>query len=302
MEILVSYFTTKFDLMKEHWAKHSALKDKEVMGTNKAFDQDLGGLVRRIDWSTKKVIRDYDIKVPTGITKGFGKTFIVSEENKILVFANDFELEGIITSPLLNCTHSISVTDKGLLCASTGLDALVELDLNSNILFEWFATENGYDTAPQGVKREIDKKKDHRNVTYTTLEQTTHVNSAIKVGDYLLATFFHQGYLVKINTWDSSHEVVLQGLKNPHSIYPYKEGFMLSDTSHNQVCILDKNYKIIIEVRNQFNWVQDAVPFGNNFLIADSNNHRIVEINEAGKILDEYRFSEKLKIYQILAV
>ena len=74
----------------------------------------------------------------------------------------------------------------------------------------------------------------------------------------------------------------------------------MSDTNNNRIIIFEKNGKILNKIKGEFNWIQDSTQLSSgNYLVADSNNHRIIEINDKGQALDYYNFSKNFKIYQI---
>lgn len=306
MKILISFFCSNFDSLKNHWNKNSKLKKRGVFGTNRACKEDLGGRIIILDWKTKKIISKKQIKTPSGIAVDKNNIYLVSEGNKILILDRKLNIKRIITNPLFNCMHNINLVKNGLLCASSGIDSILEIDKNFNLSYKWVATENGYELDQFGKKRVIDLKKDHSNIEYPTLNQTTHINSAIYRDNSekkIFATLFHQGKLIEIDKESLKSKEILSGLKQPHSVYKIGNNFMLSDTNGKRIVFFNKFGKIIRIINGDFNWIQDTISLKNgNLLVADSNNHRILEISNEGKILDEFKYSKNLKIYQIREV
>jgi len=109
-------------------------------------------------------------------------------------------------------------------------------------VWSWWATENGYDKLPNGTPHQTDEGKDYRNYTSIAREHTTHVNSAIyQDSQFILATFFHQGILLRIEKTTGESQVVLDGLKHPHSIRRRERGgFILCDSFNRRIILLDE--------------------------------------------------------------
>lgn len=303
MEVIITYFTSNFNALKKHWEQKSILRNQGVMGTNEPLNVDLGGLVRILNWETKEIVKDFKLDRPSGIANDEDSIFIFSGGNQINVFDYTFRLKGIISSNYLNCGHTISRTNHGILVSSSGLDLILEIDFEGNSLYEWWAIDHGFYITPLKERRIINKHIDHRFTEYPTLSQTTHVNSAIYDHDnsQILATLFHQGYLIQIDKLTSSFQIVLKGLSCPHSVYrlPYG-GYLVSDTKAGRVLVLDDWFKIKQEIKVDSDWIQDTIytPQG-TYLVADSNNFRIVEVSEEGEVVDEYRYESNLKVSQV---
>jgi len=197
-----------------------------------------------------------------------------------------------IRSPLLSQVRSLRRTEKGLLVTASGVDAVLEFDLEANLLWSWWGTEHGYDQAYGGGTRVIDKNMDHRLKNYPGRLQTTHLNSAI-VDPYdsskILTILFYQGKLARIDRETLEHEIVISELNGAHHIRPHSRGYMLSNSRKGEVLIFDKTFKLIDKIRgtNRYfpvKWVQDAIetPFGTH-LIADCNAFKLRECDKNGR-------------------
>src|SRR3989338_8163449 len=133
-----------------------------------------------------------------------------------------------------------------------------------------------------GKNRIIEIGIDHREIDYPTLAQTTHLNSVIYVDEdenksYVVS--FHQGQVIEIDKKTLKVRTILSGLDHPHSVYKLSENFLVSDTNKNRILIFDNNGKILKSITGEFDWIQDAIKLSNgNYLIADSNNFRLVEV------------------------
>ncbi len=63
---------------------------------------------------------------------------------------------------------------------------------------------------------------------------------------------------------------------------------------------LDRGGKIKSTITRDFRWIQDAIMLINgNYLVADSNNHRLVEINHLGAIISIFNYSRGYKVFNI---
>ncbi len=74
--------------------------------------------------------------------------------------------------------------------SSTGTDLIIEVDDDGKSVFEWWATENGFESRPHGQKRILDKFSPHDLYVYPTLYQTTHVRACQKLTFLSLKTHF----------------------------------------------------------------------------------------------------------------
>lgn len=301
--IIVSMMATHFSRLKEHWKKNEVLRKEGVSGTNKRLPEFLGGKIVIIDWVNKKIIWDIDIDLPAGITYYNGLLFANSMKNHILGFDKSKKIQHLIKNKNFNSLHSLIKTPKGFLVTSSGTDLILEVDILGKTLFEWWATDHGFNMTPSGEERILDKEKNHSIEIYPTLSQTTHVNSALPYKwDSILATLFHQGVLIKINKQTGDSVVLLEGLSNPHAIYSVTNGFLISDTHNNRALVLDENFRVTREIKAEFKWVQDAImESGGNFIIADADNNRIVEVlgQDKNSIISTYDFNKEWRIFQI---
>jgi hypothetical protein len=203
------------------------------------------------------------------------------------------EVDLEVRSPLFSLVRTVQRTERGLLVSASGIDAVLEVDFGGNVLWAWWATDQGYDVLKSGTRREIKKGIDHRNRCYPSHEQTTHVNSAIvdpHQPDKVLAVLFYQGSVIRIDRETQAHEVVATGLRGPHHVRATPEGYMVSNTRLGIVEIYDRDFRPVDRVygSNQrvprlFRWTQDALqtPYGTH-VVADGNRFRILEVDGQG--------------------
>lgn len=308
--ILVSFFITNRDTLKileKSWKYNNEKCNRKYVGrdlkeTLKVNDAELGGCVALIDaFDLKSGFHDkLNVDVAFGIDYDhISHTFYVTSGKKILQYTNGI-LQKTLNHNLFNDLHSLQITDNNtLLVTATGTDSILEIDpKNGAIVWEWIATENGFNINPLGQEVSIDRRVNYQLVNTATLLHTTHVNSAIMCnkegGVKILATLFHQGALLEIDYQSKTSRVVLDNLKSPHHIRVISGGYLISDSRNGKVLYLDKNYKIIAEIAENSNWIQDAIQLSDNtLLIADSNNSRLVRVNKDHEIIDQFSYGER---------
>jgi len=183
--------------------------------------------------------------------------------------------EQTIRHPLFGSLHSAVVDREGdkLLIASTGYDSLIELGLETHQeAWRWTAWQNGYHVSPCGAlltaskKQFIDLKEKGIETFYVgdldrfgdfglpTAYRTTHVNSAIydeKNSDSILATFFHQGFVVRISKATGESEILMEGLRNPHGLKRTGSGYIVTDTKSGIWFQTNEDFQVIQEVNFQ---------------------------------------------------
>ena len=285
--------------MRASWNKMDKAKAK-FLGRSKKETQEitleqLGGGLSFLDRETDsfRIIREIDLPSPLGMT--------YSKERKSLFVAGDCTLYEIqkgevinkFEHPLFKDLHDVKCTQKGtFIVTSTGIDAVLEIELGRGgeviLMWYWLATDHGYTKTPSGTTKHIDINKDYRKLLIPTPEQTTHVNSCIEIDDEtLLATLFHQGTIIKIDRRSGDSVILMSNLKSPHNIRKYDDYFLVSDTRSNRALIMNKDFSIKKVIQNKFSWVQDTIKYGNNFLVSDVNNGKLLYVSENGDILNE---------------
>jgi hypothetical protein len=318
MKFVVSYPQTNWDYVKFRLNRIIRGEDR----SNDVFKGSMGGKLQLFEHNGSfggiHSIGEIFLDKPFGtqFVEGEGLYFLTglpcpedgTPANEHIVRLNEngrIDLE--IRSPLFSQLRSIRRTEKGLLVTSSGVDAILEVDFDANILWSWWATEHGYNQAHGGGNRVVDKSIDHRLKCYPGRLQTTHMNSAI-IDPYdaskIITVLFYQGALARIDRDTLKTEVVVEGLSGPHHIRPHSRGYMVSNSRKGQVIIFNRNFKPIetIQATREYfpvKWVQDAIetPFGTH-LIADCNTFRLRERSANGS---EKSFKTRLpnRIFQI---
>ena len=319
--VAVSFLTDQFHILRKHWKKYANKIDK-CTGTGKSLDgidgnreghePPLGGKFIIINWFNKEIVYQLDLDAPAGFFIDFNHLYIANNRlNYISIIDLKTRLEiRRINNRAFNCLHSIHlVEDQTILVTSTGIDAIIETNLQGETLNDWYATEHDYTLTPKGEQRNVSRDINHQHFIYPTLNQTTHINSAIILDEqHFLATLFHQGLLVRIDRRSGKSKILLSSLKCPHGIKRFKSvteneiEWMLCNTKRNEILFLNNSFTIVRKMSfEDVNWLQDVSQIQNgHIIIADANNSRIIEIDPVlNTVTSEFSYSSDWRIYQI---
>jgi hypothetical protein len=184
------------------------------------------------------------------------------------------------------------------------------LHLNRNLSVEryWFAVKRGFPNNPLGERRRLSLRKDHRDITYSTLHHTTHVNSLLwsrtgpKSRLQLYATFFHQGGVFRLHPRGATK--IIGGLRAPHGLVASGWGYAVADTAGQRIVEFAIDGSGIAERRDialpGCDWIQDIEPTGDGYLVADCNNRRILEVDRAGRAQKSWEYNRDWKIQELM--
>ena len=273
-------------MLKQHWAEskeENVSCPVTVLGSRqKPGDQ--GGLLCLLnDQGELKQITE--LPMPAGMAFSENGVLVASIDTIHEFTTNLVPVQlDIVSLPSFNLLHSLSRTEHGYLAASTGLDAILEFNRSGEVLWEWWATEHGFEKTPTGEVRELDKHVDYRGTKFGTLAQTTHVNSASELPDgTILATLFHQGMVIAIDRASGDWRPVLEGLDHPHAVRVLAKNYIsLADTGRGRALLvrIDEQGKgqIEHEVFIDTNWLQDSYydQRHDTWLLVDGKNTRVV--------------------------
>ena len=169
------------------WKKTDLLILPNVhLGPTITGEPDYVGTYVVYDWDTHEVIWEADwgnmLVTPAGQCFADGYLYMCDLEAgnifQIDIDGHTGELMKRISHPYLNDIHSLERTTRGLLVTSSGTDMIMELDLDGNLLWEWWAADHGYSKTPSGDSRTSGRGQEHRDIYYHTRYQTTHLNCA----------------------------------------------------------------------------------------------------------------------------
>lgn len=280
-----------------HWKKDDVqILPKEVLGPTITKPAEFVGTYVIYDWDTREIIWEAHwgemLVMPAGHCFADGFLYVTDLEGGN-IFQIDVEKEPgkllkRISHPYLNDVHSVERTTKGLLVTASGTDCILELDLDGNLLWEWWAPDHGYSMTPAGKERKSARGEEHRDVYYHTRYQTTHLNCA-NIQDsgtdrFVLCTLFHQGQLVRIDRslpLEEQHAtVILEGLARPHAIEKTPEGWLFANSLGKEVIFIDDDLKLTGKLEYDGGWIQDCtrLPDG-TILLNDVDKHQLVEFS-----------------------
>jgi glucose/arabinose dehydrogenase len=271
--------------------------------------EDQGGLICLLD-ENGQVQAEVEMTMPAGMALSDDGVLVASTFEVHKVSANlDTIEQRAVSLPMFNMLHSLSRSQRGYLVASTGLDAILEFTQEGELLWIWWAIEHGFEQTPTGEPRILDKRADHRGVTYGTLAQTTHVNSAAELPDgTVLATLFHQGMVIAIDRASGNWLPVLDGLNHPHSVRVLSEDYItVADTGNGRALLVklkDHQGTIETQVSADTNWLQDCCYDyrHDRWFLVDGKNSRVnLRTGTAGeKQLARFDLNAEWRLYEVL--
>ena len=314
MNFLLSCISTKHSLLKKHWAKGVQKQSKTecpvtALGSMQKPKEDQGGLLCLLD-DSGQVQASIEMSMPAGMALSDNGVFVVSifGVHKVSSDLSNIE-QNAVSLPVFNMLHSLSRSQSGYLVASTGLDAILEFTQEGQLLWNWWATDHGFEQTPTGESRIVDKDADHRGIIYGTLAQTTHVNSAAELPDgTVLATLFHQGMVIAIDRASGDWQPLLEGLNHPHSVRVLDQDYItVADTGNGRALLVHiKNRKGTIETQlfADTNWLQDCsydYQHDRWFLVDGKNSRVILRMGIAGdKLLAQLNLNSEWRLYEAL--
>ncbi len=307
--LLISFFITNpqaLTQLKKEWVLRSADHGKVIGNLNEIELVDpnmFGGSIALVDPSKLEdgFLGEMDLPFAFGLCFNEQDRSLYVASGTVVRQIKDGLCLRMLNNSLFNDLHTLTLTVSGkLLVVSTGTDSILEVDFGDaeQAIWEWLATEQGYDVNPAGQRRIIDRQLNYQSIITTTPEHTTHVNTALNdQPNRILATLFHQGELIEIDSQSKKSKILLSGLKSPHNIRRTKGGFILSDSRANRVLLLGNDFQIEKEIKENFDWVQDACEFeqGLSYLVGDSNNDRVVLVNQSGQVTSSLQWAKDSK-------
>src|SRR5258708_4733086 len=202
MNFLLSCISTKHSLLKNHWAKNERKEQKTqcpvtTLGSMQKPKEDQGGLLCLLN-DNGQVQASVEMSMPAGMALSDDGALVASIFDVHKASSNLSTIEqSMVSLPVFNMLHSLSRSQRGYLVASTGLDSILEVEQEGQLLWRWWVIDHGFEQTATGEPRDVDKEEDNRGITYGNLAQTIHVNPAAELPDgTILATLFHQGMVI----------------------------------------------------------------------------------------------------------
>lgn len=307
MTLMLSCISTRASLLRARWQREL---DQAPMSVE--HSPDLGGQICLLDELTGAIVRSVAVAMPAGLVS-LGTEVAACSPYAIHRVAQDLSwIEwDAISLPSFNELHSVSRTNDGLLVASTGVDALVEVTADGGLLWSWWATAHGLDATPLGQRRSLDTRCDFRGREFGTLQQTTHVNSAVELPDgRILASLFHQGMIVAIDRHTGAWRPVLDGLSHPHALQRLADGRLVLADSQRGIALLARweadALRVIRQIRFKTSWLQHCSYDSerDRWVLVDGGESRLVLLGgEAGtRFIGEIALDPEWRVYEALAL
>ena len=259
------------------------------------------------------------LKEPRGIDTRDDK-FAFSSEALVYVVAND--VVEVIEDEWFSYIHTVNFSPwdaSKILVSSSGFDCLFEFDLHDKSKsFEWFAWEHGFsegidsttgnafqltrskEAADQYALRGIEHLliDDPAGVSLPTAHRAAFINSVfydeLNQGK-ILATFFHEGSMYRIERESGEAIVQIGGLSKPHGGRNYGDSYLVTSTGDGEV-VVGRNgdvrtYSLAglkgkpVEL-GEMEWVQNTVAVGDLLVVIDSNRTAFVIIDPQNELYD----------------
>ncbi|RLD79269.1 MAG: hypothetical protein DRJ15_09795 [Bacteroidetes bacterium] len=258
----------------------------------------------------------------------------VSTENVVHVIRN----EGIerIDNPWFSYIHTVQFNHRHgadrILVSSSGYDCIFEYDLTTfQKTWEWFAWEHGFqkgynaktgkdilltrDVKEAAKFRETGKDylfiSDPERQTLPTAQRAAFINSVLydcNEKAKLLATFFHDGAVYRIDMNDGTCERILGGMKSPHGGRNYRNHYMATSTAAGEL-VFSAGNKISFaglpgkpEELTDLEWLQNSAPFSDCIITIDANRNSFVLIDPDHSRYDMIPFDPNWAIQDIAEV
>src|SRR5437870_4710206 len=94
-----------------------------------------------------------EFREPRGLVDLGDGRFLISDVNRVMLVDSDARILREYTHPFFSFLHSISFDEdtQRFLVVSPGYDCLIEMDLQGNVCWEWFAWEHGFNPTLDGI-------------------------------------------------------------------------------------------------------------------------------------------------------
>lgn len=280
-------------------------KKNKRSGSTQRRKPALGGVVS-LSLNKGKLLNDVvlsHLKEPRGIDF-LNNKLAVSSEEKVFVLTDEIQT---LENDYFSYIHTVSfcpLDDNRLMVSSSGFDCIFEYDLKeSNLIWEWFAWENGFDRGKDPITHSdvlLTRHKDQakkwqqegktfllidnpKTQSLPTAQRSAFINSVayhMNKEHLILATFFHAGKMMQINKKDNSVVTVIESMQHPHG-GKQSDTISLSTSTNSGEIVLIKDS---IEYRYYTNelegkpselgdmeWLQNSI-FVDDFIITIDSN------------------------------
>jgi len=226
------------------------------------------GFLLVVDWDGEQVLGGLELPKPTGFLLERGRLHVALwNDDEIATFAGQAVVSRY-RHRWFNHIHTLDRTPRGLLVSSAGTDLVAEIDERGELVWAFFLFEHGYGGQRYRFGQSFDRAVDY-NYRYLPAALTSHPNSAILVDEHVvLATLFSPGELVRVDRQSGQVDIVVSGLRRPHSIRRRGAGgYTLCDTEGGAVLLLDGDLRQEARIPVSAPWIQDAVLAGERLFV-----------------------------------
>lgn len=280
-------------------------------GSVERRDPGVGGLaflsIKNGQLTTSEVL--HRLKEPRAIDV-HGHRIALGAEDTVFVFEDEKTYR--IKYPWFSYIHTVAFSPTNphaVLIASSGLDCIFEFDYRSGkLLWEWFAWEHGFNKSfrADGTEQFLCRTLDHASALRAegkeprwikdptqdflpTAERAAFINSVAYRADEapeILATFFHEGALYRINRETGKATIQVRDMKSPHGgKHLGGTKWLVTSTATGEVVVQSGAQEQRIDFANLPNkapemgnseWLQNTVSLGREFITVDSNRNSFI--------------------------
>jgi len=197
-----------------------------------SFDTETGDVVECVSYRSPDQVRPDDPEASVVFKAGSldGDRLLVCTQTEILVYSlPDFEQVGYCSHPWLNDVHHVKVNAAGnYLVANTGLDLVLELSPDGEVVREWRALPD------EDPWARFDRNVDYRKVV-TTKPHHCHPNYVFEVEGELWVSRFVQMDAICLNSPDKRIEI---GIEKIHDGV-VRDGLVYFSTVNGHIAVAD---------------------------------------------------------------
>lgn len=233
-------------------------------------------------------------------------TLLSAQHGEILRYTSDLRKVEVFSSfPYFNDLHTLRITKKrGILVASSGTDAIFELSADGKeVVWSWWGREHEFTRDAYGVEQKTEKEIDHRNFFYNTWQRTIHVNSALPFdGKTVLATFFHQGIMCRIDRESGRVTPIVHNLRRPHALRWSGDHITFADTARGTAyrgILTGGKFKKESSVHIDTNWLQDCQYTGKIWVLVDAEHARVYFTDPQENVLAYDQFDPNWDFFEV---
>ena len=295
-------------------------KKNKRSGSTKRREPALGGVVS-LTINNGKLYNENvlsQLKEPRGIDFLHNK-LAVSSEDKVFVLTDKIQT---LENDYFSYIHTVSFSpfdDNRLMVSSSGFDCIFEYNLtNSNLCWEWFAWENGFDKGKDpktntDVMLTRDKKQaelwskegrshllidDPKTQSLPTAQRSAFINSVAyhkDRKDLILATFFHEGKMMQINMIDNSATTIIENMHHPHGAKQTDTISLATSTNSGEIVVVKdgveyRYYTTLLDGKpielGDMEWLQNSIMIDDYILTIDSNRTSFLIFDTTKQLFD----------------